>query len=193
MGRGRSDFAGEDKVLLAVRTLRVPVQSRINGRDARLGARADACGPGRRARAPSRAVVRLPNPRERTSYSLGWEQSSADGRAEFFRSNALGLSKPAKRLADQARALVVNEGLSQAEVAALLAETIWAVVLAKPAPPDASRLAAPPEFPSTTAHLPRPGSPEALLVGDLMHFGVRTYRRVDSFPSAVVRNRNNCG
>ncbi|HEU4537347.1 MAG TPA: hypothetical protein VFS00_24675 [Polyangiaceae bacterium] len=37
-------------------------------------------------------------------------------------------------MAAQARALVVNGHLTPVETAALLAETIWAVVLASPAP-----------------------------------------------------------
>jgi hypothetical protein len=73
--------------------------------------------------------------RERAAFSMGWEHGSADGRAEFFRSQAPALSKKAKRLADQARALVVNGGLTPVEAAALLVETTWAVLLAKPTPP----------------------------------------------------------
>jgi hypothetical protein len=72
--------------------------------------------------------------RERASFTLGWEHGSADGRAEAFRTHAPGLSKRAKRLANQARALVVNGHLTPVEAAALLAETIWSVVLTKPAP-----------------------------------------------------------
>jgi hypothetical protein len=72
--------------------------------------------------------------RERASFSLGWQHGSADGRAEAFRSQAPGLSKRAKRLANQARSLVVNGNLTPVEAAALLAETIWAVLLTKPAP-----------------------------------------------------------
>jgi hypothetical protein len=72
--------------------------------------------------------------RERASFSLGWEHGSADGRAEVFRTHAPGLSQRAKRLADQARALVVNGSLTPVEAAALLAETLWAVLLTKPAP-----------------------------------------------------------
>ncbi|HEU4411789.1 MAG TPA: hypothetical protein VFS43_41495 [Polyangiaceae bacterium] len=73
--------------------------------------------------------------RERAAFSFGYEHGSADARAEFFRSQVPALSKKAKRLADQARALVVNGGLSPAEATALLLETAWALVLAKPAPP----------------------------------------------------------
>jgi hypothetical protein len=72
--------------------------------------------------------------RERASFSMGWQHGSADGRAEAFRTHAPGLSKRAKRLADQARALVVNGSLTPVEAAALLAETIWAVVLTGPEP-----------------------------------------------------------
>jgi hypothetical protein len=72
--------------------------------------------------------------RERAAFGLGWEHGSADGRAESFRTQAPGLSERAKRLADQARALVVNGQLTPVEAAALLAETIWAVVLTQPAP-----------------------------------------------------------
>jgi hypothetical protein len=45
-----------------------------------------------------------------------------------------GLSKRAKHLADQVRARVVNGNLTPVEAAALLAETIWAVLLTKPSP-----------------------------------------------------------
>jgi hypothetical protein len=55
-------------------------------------------------------------------------------RAEAFRRQAPGLRKPARRLADQARSLVVNEGLSYRDAAALLLETTWVVLLAE-APP----------------------------------------------------------
>lgn len=72
--------------------------------------------------------------RERAAFSIGWEHGSADGRAEFFRSQAPGLSKKAKRLADQARALVVNGGVSPVEVTAILLETAWSILHAKPAP-----------------------------------------------------------
>jgi hypothetical protein len=72
--------------------------------------------------------------RERAAFSMGWQHGSADGRAEFFRSQAPGLSKKAKRLADQARALVANGGLSAHEATALLLETAWAILHAKPAP-----------------------------------------------------------
>jgi hypothetical protein len=75
--------------------------------------------------------------RERAAFSMGWEHGSADGRAEFFRSQAPALSKKAKRLADQARALVVNGGVSPNEAAALLLETAWAILLTPPAPPFA--------------------------------------------------------
>jgi hypothetical protein len=44
--------------------------------------------------------------------------------SKAFRTNAPGLSQRAKRLADQARALVVNGHLTPVEAAALLAETI---------------------------------------------------------------------
>ncbi|HEU4538799.1 MAG TPA: hypothetical protein VFS00_31985, partial [Polyangiaceae bacterium] len=73
--------------------------------------------------------------RERAAFDLGWEHGSADGRAEAFRSHAPGLSERARQVADQARALVVNGQLTPAEAAALLAETIWAIVLTPPAPP----------------------------------------------------------
>jgi hypothetical protein len=73
--------------------------------------------------------------RERAAFSIGWEHGSADGRTEFLRSQAPALSKKAKRLADQARALVVNGGLPAVEAAALLLECAWSVLLAKPAPP----------------------------------------------------------
>jgi hypothetical protein len=72
--------------------------------------------------------------RERAAFSMGWEHGSADGRAEFFRRQAPALSKKAKRLADQARALVVNGGMSPVEATALLLETAWSVLLARPAP-----------------------------------------------------------
>ncbi len=65
---------------------------------------------------------------------MGWQHGSADGRAEFFRSQAPALSKKAKRLADQARALVVNGGMSPIEAAAFLIESAWSVPLARPAP-----------------------------------------------------------
>jgi hypothetical protein len=42
--------------------------------------------------------------------------------------------EPARQLADQARALVVNEGRSVNEATALLLETAWAIVLSRPAP-----------------------------------------------------------
>ncbi len=44
------------------------------------------------------------------------------------------MSKKAKRLADQARALVANGGMSPIEAAALLIESAWSVLLARPAP-----------------------------------------------------------
>lgn len=47
---------------------------------------------------------------------------------------APGLGKPARRLADQAHSLVVKEGLSYRDAAALLLETTWVVLLAE-APP----------------------------------------------------------
>ncbi len=72
--------------------------------------------------------------RERAAFSMGWQHGSAEGRAEFFRRQAPALSKKAKRLADQARALVVNGGLSPVEATALLLETAWALLLAGPAP-----------------------------------------------------------
>jgi hypothetical protein len=72
--------------------------------------------------------------RERAAFGLGWEHGSADGRAESFRSHAPGLSKRARRLADQARALVVNGGLTPNEAVALLLETAWSIALSKPAP-----------------------------------------------------------
>ncbi|HEU4408586.1 MAG TPA: hypothetical protein VFS43_25215 [Polyangiaceae bacterium] len=72
--------------------------------------------------------------RERAAFSMGYEHGAAEGRAEVFRSHTRGLRKAARRLADRARALVVNEGLSTNEATALLLETAWALVLAKPAP-----------------------------------------------------------
>ena len=73
--------------------------------------------------------------RERASFAMGWEHGSADGRAEAFRSRAPGLSRRAKKLADQARALVVNGQMSPIEAAALLLETTWSILLTRPAPP----------------------------------------------------------
>jgi hypothetical protein len=72
--------------------------------------------------------------RERAAFSIGWQHGSADGRAEFFRSQAPALSKKAKRLADQARALVANGGMTPVEATALLLETAWSILLVKPAP-----------------------------------------------------------
>jgi hypothetical protein len=72
--------------------------------------------------------------RERAAFGLGWEHGSADGRAEVFRSHAPGLSEQAKHLADRARALVVNGGLSPVEAAAILIESAWSVLFTKPAP-----------------------------------------------------------
>ncbi|MCU0686872.1 MAG: hypothetical protein MUF34_32270 [Polyangiaceae bacterium] len=72
--------------------------------------------------------------RERAAFGLGWEHGSADGRTEFLRSQALSLSERAKPLADQARALVVNGGLSPHEATALRLETAWSILLTKPAP-----------------------------------------------------------
>ncbi|HEU4536000.1 MAG TPA: hypothetical protein VFS00_17870 [Polyangiaceae bacterium] len=72
--------------------------------------------------------------RERAAFGLGYEHGSADGRAEAFRRRAPGLRRPARRLADQARALIVNAGLSPADATAVLVETLWAVVLQRPAP-----------------------------------------------------------
>jgi hypothetical protein len=72
--------------------------------------------------------------RERAAFGLGWEHGAADGRAEAFRSHAPGLSKRARRLADQARALVVNGGLTPNEAVALLLETAWSIALSKQAP-----------------------------------------------------------
>ncbi|HEU4407436.1 MAG TPA: hypothetical protein VFS43_19375 [Polyangiaceae bacterium] len=72
--------------------------------------------------------------RERAAYSMGWQHGSADGRAEFFRSQAPALSKKAKRLADQARSLVVNGALTPHEATALLLETAWSILLTPPAP-----------------------------------------------------------
>ncbi len=81
---------------------------------------------------------RLASERERRqsrgTFSLGYDHGSADGRAERFRSLAPGLDARAKRIADQARALVVQAGLSPAEATALLLETAWALTLASPAP-----------------------------------------------------------
>jgi hypothetical protein len=77
--------------------------------------------------------------RERAAFGLGWEHGSADGRAEFFRSQAPTLSEKAKGLADQARALVVNGGMSPQEATALLLETAWrALSLIPPLPPNPS-------------------------------------------------------
>ena len=73
--------------------------------------------------------------RERAAFSFGYEHGSADGRAEFFRSQAPALTKKARRLADQARALVVNGGLTPVEATALLLETAWSILLLRPAPP----------------------------------------------------------
>jgi hypothetical protein len=72
--------------------------------------------------------------RERAAFGLGWEHGSADGRAAFLRSQAPSLSERAKHLADQARALVVNGGLSPHEATALLLETAWSILLTPPAP-----------------------------------------------------------
>ncbi len=72
--------------------------------------------------------------RERSAFGYGFEHGAAQGRAEAFRRQAPGLGKPARRLADQARSLVVNEGLSSRDAAALLLETTWVVLLAE-APP----------------------------------------------------------
>ncbi|MCU0687975.1 MAG: hypothetical protein MUF34_37980 [Polyangiaceae bacterium] len=72
--------------------------------------------------------------RERAAFSMGYEHGAADGRVEVFRTSAPGLREPARQLADQARALVVNKGLSVNEATALLLETAWALVLARPAP-----------------------------------------------------------
>jgi alkylhydroperoxidase family enzyme len=72
--------------------------------------------------------------RERASFTLGWEHGSADGRADAFRTHAPGLGKRARRLADQARSLVVNGHLNPTEAAALLLETAWSILLTKPAP-----------------------------------------------------------
>ncbi|HEU4410056.1 MAG TPA: hypothetical protein VFS43_32680 [Polyangiaceae bacterium] len=72
--------------------------------------------------------------RERAAFSMGWEHGSADGRAEFFRRQAPALTKKAKRLADQARSLVVNGGLTPIEATALLLETAWSILLTRPAP-----------------------------------------------------------
>lgn len=76
--------------------------------------------------------------RERAAFSMGYEHGSADGRAEVFRSHTRTLREPARQLADRARALVVNEGLSVNEATALLLETAWALVLARPAPTPGS-------------------------------------------------------
>ncbi len=61
-------------------------------------------------------------------------RAASPRRAEAFRRQAPDLRKPARRLADQARSLVVNEGLSYRDAAALLLETTWVVLLAE-APP----------------------------------------------------------
>jgi hypothetical protein len=55
--------------------------------------------------------------------------------SKAFRSQAPGLSKRAKRLANQARALVVNGNLTPVEAAALRLETTWSMLLTRPAPP----------------------------------------------------------
>ncbi len=72
--------------------------------------------------------------RERAAFSMGWQHGSADGRAAFFRSQAPALHKKAKRLADQARALVVNGGMTPVDATALLLETAWSILLTAPAP-----------------------------------------------------------
>jgi hypothetical protein len=72
--------------------------------------------------------------RERAAFSFGYEHGSADGRAAFFRSQSPGLPKKAKRLADQARALVVNGALSPHDATALLLETAWAILRSHPPP-----------------------------------------------------------
>ena len=72
--------------------------------------------------------------RERAAFSMGWQHGSADGRAEFFRSQAPALSKKAKRLADQARALVVNGAMTPHEATAIPLETARAILHTRPAP-----------------------------------------------------------
>jgi hypothetical protein len=44
------------------------------------------------------------------------------------------LSEQVKQVADRARALVVTEGLSPVDAAALLLETAWSILLTPPAP-----------------------------------------------------------
>ena len=72
--------------------------------------------------------------RERAAYQLGWEHGSTDGRAEVLRSKAPGLSRKARRIGNQVRALVVNGALTQNEAATILAEAMWAILTMKPAP-----------------------------------------------------------
>jgi hypothetical protein len=72
----------------------------------------------------------------RRKANFGKDHGPADGRAEFFRRQAPALSKKAKRLADQARALVVNGAMSPHEATAILLETAWAIWHTPPAPPD---------------------------------------------------------
>jgi hypothetical protein len=73
--------------------------------------------------------------RERAAYELGWQHGSADGLATFLRTQAPGQSNRAKHVADQVRALLVNANLSPLEAAHVLAETMWAILNAPPAPP----------------------------------------------------------
>jgi hypothetical protein len=73
--------------------------------------------------------------RERAAYGLGWEHGAADGRAEFLRSQAPDVGQHIQRLGDKVRALVVNGAISPLEAALLLAETMWAILTMRPAPP----------------------------------------------------------
>ncbi|MCU0683467.1 MAG: hypothetical protein MUF34_14700 [Polyangiaceae bacterium] len=72
--------------------------------------------------------------REHAAFSFGWQKGSADGRSEVLRSQAPGLSEQVKQVANRARALVVTEGLSPVDAAALLLETAWSILLTPPAP-----------------------------------------------------------
>jgi hypothetical protein len=81
--------------------------------------------------------------RERAAFGLGYEHGAADGRAEAFRALAPGLGERAQRLADQTRALVINEGLSPLETNALVLETAWVLLFAKPVPSRARSVRTP--------------------------------------------------
>jgi hypothetical protein len=92
--------------------------------------------------------------REHVACGLGWEHGSTDGCAETFRSHAPGLSQRAKRLAEQARALVVSGGLSWTEGVALLLETALAVAQARPMPSFKSRQHLSPRWPEGRCERP---------------------------------------